>query len=139
VAVSGWSATLEGIRTVDTPRRSSIVVDLQLRSGGHDAGVYRPMLSTYPGSSQAIGTPSVRTTPTTDAYLTLTEVDPTAGTATVRLAVNPLVLELWLSVVVMVAGAVVAGWPRRRRAARPKARPEPEPAAEPAGVVEPVP
>jgi len=47
--------------------------------------------------------------------------------------VNPLVLELWLAVVVMVAGAVVAGWPRRRRA------PLPEPAVEVAGVPEPVP
>jgi cytochrome c-type biogenesis protein CcmF len=132
VAVGGWSATLEDVRTVDSARRSSIVADLRLRSDGDDAGVYRPMLSTYPGSSQAIGTPSVRTTPTTDAYLTLTEVDPAAGTATVRLAVNPLVLELWLSVVVMVAGAGVAGWPRRRRA--PQSSP-----AEADAVPEPVP
>jgi cytochrome c-type biogenesis protein CcmF len=133
VAVGGWRATLEDVRTVDTARRSSIVADLRLRHDGDDAGIYRPMLSTYPGSSQAIGTPSVRTTPMTDAYLTLTEVDPTAGTATVRLAVNPLVLELWLSVVVMVAGAVVAGSPRRRRA------PQPARDGTPAEVAEPVP
>ena len=47
------------ILAVDTSRRSSVVADLRLRHGGDEAGVYRPMLSTYPGSSQAIGTPSV--------------------------------------------------------------------------------
>jgi cytochrome c-type biogenesis protein CcmF len=119
VGVRGWTATLEGVHRVDGARRSSIVADLRLRHDGADAGVYQPMLSTYPGQDQAIGTPSVRTLPAEDAYLTLVEVDPAARTATVRLAVEPLVLELWLSVGIMVAGAVVAGWPRRRRPARP--------------------
>jgi cytochrome c-type biogenesis protein CcmF len=121
VGVGGWTATLTDVHLSDAARRSSIVADLRLRHDGADAGVYQPMLSTYPGRNEAIGTPSVRTAPAADAYLTLTEVDPAARTATVRLAVDPLVLELWLSVVVMVAGAALAGWPRRRSPARPAA------------------
>ena len=44
----------------------------------------------------------------------LTEIDAEQSVATVRLAVNPMVLWLWLAVGVMVLGAGVAGWPRRR-------------------------
>jgi cytochrome c-type biogenesis protein CcmF len=126
VRVGGWTATLEGVHEEDTARRNAVVADLRLAVDGRAVGVYQPMLRTYPGQSQAIGTPSVRTSPAADAYLTLTDVDPAAQTVTVRLAVNPLVLELWLSVVVMVTGVAVAGRPRRR------ARATPEPATGPA-------
>ena len=115
VAAGGWTATLEDVREVASPRRTSVVADLRLRRGGRDVGVYQPMLSTYPSLAQAVGTPSVRTTLTEDAYLVLVEIDADQSVATVRLAVNPLVLWLWVSVGVMVVGAVVAGWPRRRR------------------------
>lgn len=129
VATGKWTATLEAVRRVDGDRRDSVVADLRLRHRGRDVGVYQPMLSTYPRLQQAVGTPSVRTTLTEDAYLVLTEIDPQTSVATVRLAVNPLMLWLWIAVGVMVVGAAVAGWPRRRPAAVPEARPQGAPAA----------
>lgn len=114
VSAAGWTATLQGVRNVPGDRRDSVVADLLLRRDGREVGVYQPMLSTYPQLQQAVGTPSVRTTWTEDAYLVLTEIDAAQRVATVRLAVNPLVLWLWLSVGVMVVGAVIAAWPRRR-------------------------
>jgi cytochrome c-type biogenesis protein CcmF len=137
VSVGGWTATLQSVTERDGARRDSTVANLRLTHDGRDAGVYRPMLSTYPSQNDAVGTPSVRTTATEDAYLTLTQVDRGAQTATVRLAVNPMVLWLWLSAAVMVAGAVVAGWPRRRPAREAGAR-APLPAAVPAQRAEPV-
>ncbi len=127
IAVGSWTATLEGVRSVPTDRRDSVVADLRLRRDGRDVGVYQPALSNYPSLQQSIGTPSVRTGLTEDAYLVLTEIDAAQSVATVRLAVNPLVLWLWLSVGVMVSGAVLAVWPRSRR--RPD---EPEGASPPA-------
>lgn len=50
-----------------------------------------------------------------DAYLVLASVNDARTTATIRLVVNPLVLWLWASGAVMVTGAVIAGWPSRRR------------------------
>jgi cytochrome c-type biogenesis protein CcmF len=114
VATGRWTATLEAVRSVEGDRRDSVVADLRLRHRGEDVGVYQPRLSTYPQLQQAIGTPSVRTTVTEDAYLVLTEIDPETSVATVRLAVNPMVLWLWIAVGVMVLGAGIAGWPRRR-------------------------
>ena len=114
-----WTATLEAVRNVQGARRDSVVADLRLRHRGTDVGLYQPMLSTYPRLQQAVGTPAVRTTLTEDAYLVLTEIDAAQSVATVRLAVNPMVLWLWLAVGVMVLGAAVAGWPRRRRPTAP--------------------
>jgi cytochrome c-type biogenesis protein CcmF len=135
VVDGAWSATLQGVREVRTPRRDEVVADLLLRHDGAVAGVYQPMLSTYPSQSEAVGTPSVHSTPAVDAYLTLTDVDLAARTATVRLAVEPLVLELWLSAGVLVAGAVLAGWPSRRRTPTP-APAVPAPASAPDEAVE---
>ncbi len=133
VAVGSWTATLEGVRTVQTDRRDSVVADLRLRRDGRDVGVYQPALSSYPNLQQSIGTPSVRTGFTEDAYLVLTEIDASQAVATVRLAVNPLVLWLWLSVGVMVSGAVAAAWPRpRRRTVEPEGAAPPAPPAAPA-------
>ncbi|MGI8537351.1 MAG: heme lyase CcmF/NrfE family subunit [Mycobacteriales bacterium] len=129
VAVGDWTATLEGVRSVPSERRDSVVADLRLRRSGQDVGVYQPALSTYPRLQQAVGTPSVRTGLTEDAYLVLTQLDASQSVATVRLAVNPLVLWLWLAVGVMVTGAVLAGWPRRRRR---HAEPDPEHSTVPA-------
>jgi cytochrome c-type biogenesis protein CcmF len=124
VASGDWTATLEAVRSVEGARRDSVVADLRLRHEGRNVGVYQPMLSTYPQLQQAIGTPSVRTTATEDAYLVLTEIDPETSVATVRLAVNPMVLWLWIAVGVMVAGGVAAGWPRRRRTGTSEALPQ---------------
>jgi cytochrome c-type biogenesis protein CcmF len=129
VRLGDWTATLQRVHEVRGARRDSLVADLLLRSDGRAVGVYQPMLSTYPGQSEAVGTPSVHTTLTADAYLTLTEVDQNAGTATVRLAVDPMVVWLWLSAGVMVAGALLAGWPRRRT--RPREVPAPRAGADP--------
>lgn len=133
LTAGGWTATLVGVRTVDSERRDSVVADLQLRRDGRSVGIYSPRLSSYEQLQQSIGTPSVRTGLTADAYLVLTEIDADASVATVRLAINPLVLWLWVSVGVMVLGAVLAGWPRRRR---PSTAPTPTPhtASEPARV-----
>ncbi|MEX2290523.1 MAG: cytochrome c-type biogenesis CcmF C-terminal domain-containing protein [Mycobacteriales bacterium] len=129
VATGAWTATLEGVHSLEGDRRDSIVADLRLCHRGQDVGVYQPMLSTYPRLQQAVGTPSVRTTFTEDAYLVLTEIDPETSMATVRLAVNPMMLWLWIAVGVMVLGAAVAGWPRRRPAQVPEVLPQVAPAA----------
>jgi cytochrome c-type biogenesis protein CcmF len=122
-----YSATLTGIRQVNTARRHSIVADIRLRAGGHDLGSYGPALSTYPRAAQAVGTPAIRSTVSGDAYLTLTEVDPPHATATIRLATNPMVSWLWGSSAIMALGALTAAWPARRRKTAPRAaRPQPE-------------
>jgi len=117
-SVGDYRATLVGIRPEQTPRRRAITAEVALSRAGRDLGVHEPALSFYPSMTQAVGTPSVETQADEDAYLVLAAVNDARTQATIRLAVTPLVLWLWLSGGVMVAGAVLAGWPAGRGKSR---------------------
>ncbi|MDP8971265.1 MAG: hypothetical protein M3N52_12385, partial [Actinomycetota bacterium] len=122
--VGGYTATLVGIDPQRTARRMAITARVALSKDGRPLGVHAPALSFYPSATQAIGTPSVESRLTEDAYLVLASVDDERTAATIRLSINPLVAWLWVAGGVMVAGSAVAGWPARR-----SRRPLPAPAA----------
>ncbi|HEV7887522.1 MAG TPA: cytochrome c-type biogenesis CcmF C-terminal domain-containing protein, partial [Acidimicrobiales bacterium] len=77
---------------------------------------YRPALNKFPFASQAIGTPSVRTSGIDDVYLTLvsTPREP-GGPAVIGVVVQPLVMWLWVGGGIMAVGTVMAAVPGRRR------------------------
>jgi cytochrome c-type biogenesis protein CcmF len=79
--------------------------------------VYTPAISSFPNSDGGIGTPSVHTGILRDVYLTLVS-SPTSGRVTLGVAVNPLVVWLWLGGLVMAFGTAVALVPTRRRRVR---------------------
>jgi cytochrome c-type biogenesis protein CcmF len=115
--VSGYRVTYLG-RTVDaSPQKTSISARVRIREGDRALGVYTPTISSFPNSDQGIGTPSVHTGILRDVYLTLVS-SPTAGRVTLGVAVNPLVVWLWLGGLVMAFGTVVALVPTRRRRVR---------------------
>jgi cytochrome c-type biogenesis protein CcmF len=81
--------------------------------GGH---VYSPAISDYPFASEEIGTPSVRSRPTEDVYLTLAATPAKPGDPVViGVIVEPLVTWIWVGGGVIIAGAILAAWPGRRR------------------------
>ena len=127
VTVGDYTATLVGIDRHRDARRMWVSARLRLSHDGRPVGVYTPALSVYPNSTAAIGTPSVRTTLRADAYLTLNQTDDARTWAVINLSVHPLVVWLWISAVVMAAGALVAGWPepRRRRDVPTQRSPQP--------------
>ena len=85
---------------------------------GRDLGVYAPALSQYPSTTQAIGTPSVRTGLVSDVYLTLVSPPDDHDTVVIGVRINPMVLWLWVGGAVMAAGTVLAAWPSQRRRRR---------------------
>ncbi|MFP5327647.1 MAG: heme lyase CcmF/NrfE family subunit, partial [Acidimicrobiia bacterium] len=131
-SLGGHTFTYEGIRGVRFANRTSTIADVRIDGGD----VYRPALSRYPFASQAIGTPSVRTSLTEDLYLTLVST-PGGGSEQVVIGVviHPLVVWLWIGGALMALGTAMAAVPSRRgRGARradseapaAAARPEPE-------------
>ena len=88
---------------------------VEARSGSTAARSYPPAISDYPFASEAIGTPSVRSTPTEDVYLTLATVPVGKGPATIGVIVEPLVMWVWVGGGIMVGGTALAAWPGRRR------------------------
>lgn len=116
--------TYLGAGSSSSGQKTTVTAQLGIERGGRALGVYEPALSTFRGSGQAIGTPSVRTGIREDLYLTLVATPAESNDeVVVGLRVNPLVVWLWIGSGVMVAGTAVAAWPARhsRRPQRPAA------------------
>ena len=132
-SLRGYTITYVDDATDRSARRTSVSVALAIRKGERDLGTYEPALSTFTGSRQAIGTPSVRNGLREDVYLTLVAA-PDTGRAVIGVRVNPMVIWLWIGVGIMIAGTAVAAWPagRRRRTTidRAPAPPAVEPTSE---------
>jgi cytochrome c-type biogenesis protein CcmF len=90
---------------------------IRIEHGGDDLGVYAPAVNIFPNSTSAIGTPSVRTGLLRDVYLTLVSSPTDGGRITLGVAVNPMVVWLWIGGGFLVVGTVIALLPvlRRRR------------------------
>ncbi|MGR6320226.1 cytochrome c-type biogenesis CcmF C-terminal domain-containing protein [Micromonospora soli] len=136
VGVAGSSAygrhTERTIRTGETIRVADVSARLigVDRAGGSDGMSARarlrlstgrtatPALRYHPARDTAVTVPAIDTGPLRDTYVTLLAVAPDSGSATVRLAVNPLVGLLWagggLTALGGLMAAVGAAGPRRR-------------------------
>jgi cytochrome c-type biogenesis protein CcmF len=108
----GHRFTYLGTRSVTTPTHSAIQARVQIDGGQ----VYAPAISDYPFASEEIGTPSVRSGPTEDIYLTFASTAAKAGDPVViGVIVEPLVMWIWLGGGVILIGTALAAWPGRRR------------------------
>jgi multiple sugar transport system ATP-binding protein len=113
---------------VKATAENTVQAKVRLQRGSDTLGTYAPALSTFPNSNQAIGTPSVHTGVTRDVYLTLISSPTEQGRVAIGVAVNPLILWLWIGGGIIVLGTALALLPTRRRRSpiRPDAAPEPE-------------
>jgi cytochrome c-type biogenesis protein CcmF len=117
------------LRTREAPsaQKTTIAADVRIRRGDRDLGVYAPAISTFPNSTEGIGTPSVRTGLTEDVYLTLVSSPNEGGRITLGVRVNPMILWLWVGGGVIALGTLLALLPRPRRRSRAPARTASEP------------
>ncbi|MGN9779133.1 heme lyase CcmF/NrfE family subunit [Micromonospora sp. H33] len=91
---------------------------LRLTEAGGGERVVGPALRYHAARDTAITAPVIRTGLLRDTYVTLIAVAPDSGSATVRLAVNPLVGLLWAGGTLTAAGGLLAAV----RTARPRRR-----------------
>jgi cytochrome c-type biogenesis protein CcmF len=94
---------------------------VKVEKGDRVLGTYAPAISTYPNSSDGIGTPSVHTGVVDDVYLTLVSSPGAGREITLGVRVNPLIVWLWIGGGFMALGTVLALAPRLRR--RPRSIP----------------
>jgi cytochrome c-type biogenesis protein CcmF len=114
----GQTITIEGHRleylgsetSVDS-RRTSVGARIRVDGGK----VYTPELRRFPNNAQAIGTPSVRTGPYDDVYLSLLTSPDESGAVNLRVIIEPLAVWMWIGGGVIAMGTVLAAWPGRRR------------------------
>jgi len=123
--VSGYTVTFLGTEVDRSAQKTTKSARLRLERGDDVLGVYAPSISSFPNSSQGIGTPSVRTGLKEDVYLTLVSSPSESDRVTIGVAVNPMVLWLWIGGGVMALGTIVALMPVRRRERDADDRPPP--------------
>jgi cytochrome c-type biogenesis protein CcmF len=137
--VAGYRVTYLGTSKVSSPQKTTVKARVRIEHSGDDLGVYAPAISSFPDSTEGIGTPSVRTGLLRDVYLTLISSPNEAGRVTIGVAVNPMVVWLWIGGAVIGLGSIVAVSPSlRRRRNRPPPR-EIGPDAGPDGENDPAP
>jgi cytochrome c-type biogenesis protein CcmF len=109
--LAGHTVTYLGTSQVSHPNRQSVEAKVRI-----DGKVYRPAISQYVGGGSAIGTPSVRSTPKDDVYVTLVDAPRNPGDpATIGIIVQPLIMWLWIGGGIIAIGTLMAAWPGRRR------------------------
>ncbi|MGC3864271.1 heme lyase CcmF/NrfE family subunit [Micromonospora chersina] len=130
--VSDVAVRLVGVDRTGGSGSMAVQARLALTASGRDARTITPALRYHAARDTAVTVPAIGTGPLRDTYVTLLAVAEDSGTATVRLAVNPLVGLIWvggaLTAVSGLLGAAATARPRTRPAARAD-RPGPAPVA----------
>ncbi len=113
--VSGYDVTFLGVAEKQESHRSSLVARFSLARDGKTVGVLEPSMNQYERMREPIGTPDVRSTAGGDFYMTLSNVDRAAQTASVTVIISPLIVWIWISVILMGLGALFGLIPGRKR------------------------
>lgn len=130
VSFEGHTFTYVGTENVFTSTHTALDALVKVDHGR----AYAPAVSDYPFAQEAIGTPSVHSTPYEDIYLTLAST-PTkpGGSVVIGVIIEPLVSWIWIGGGVMLAGTALSAWPGRRRRSgrRPAEGSDREPSGDP--------
>jgi cytochrome c-type biogenesis protein CcmF len=130
--VSGYTLTYLGSHTAKSGQKVTVSADVRVKRGDHTLGTYAPAISTYPNSTEGIGTPSVHTGLADDVYLTLVSSPNAQDRITLGVRINSMIVWLWIGGGFMALGTILALSPRlKRRRPRPETVADTEPEAEP--------
>jgi cytochrome c-type biogenesis protein CcmF len=116
--VGGYTLTYLGSYATISEQKNATHARVRVAKGDHVIGVYTPSISTFPNSTDGIGTPSVHTGLADDVYLTLVSGADAQGRVTIGVRINTMIVWLWIGGAVMALGTVLAIAPRLRRTKR---------------------
>ncbi|MBI3745210.1 MAG: hypothetical protein HY264_01535, partial [Chloroflexi bacterium] len=118
--LGSYRVTFTALREATRPDRTVVIAEASATGPGGSLAL-DPSLSAFATSTQAIATPSISSSILGDLYVTLMDVDRSAGTATLRIGLHPFMSWLWFGGGIAALGGVVAAWPARRRPIRGRA------------------
>ncbi|MFY1671474.1 heme lyase CcmF/NrfE family subunit [Plantactinospora sp. WMMB334] len=128
--LSAASVRLTSVDRVQTGAGMTVRARLALGPADRPAGTLVPQLRYHPQHDTTVSRPAIRSGPFRDTYATLLAVSADGRSATVRLAVNPMVALIWVGGLFCALGGLLAlgtglRLPRRVRAAHRRAGREP--------------
>ncbi len=123
--VAGYDVTFLGVEERTEPHRVRTVARFAIAKNGSARTILEPAMNQYAAMREPIGSPDVYTTAGGDLYLSLMNVDLATQSAGVTVIHTPLVVWIWISVILMGVGGLVALIPMRRRTVAVEAAPAP--------------
>ena len=123
-AMGGYSLQFDGVRAVAEPHRQLTIATFHVSRNGRPVATLEPRMSQYASMREPIGSPDVYSTLGGDLYLSLLNVDPEGQTVGVTAITMPMVGWIWVSVIAMGMGGLIALIPSRRRIVVTAAVPE---------------
>jgi len=106
--VAGYDITLTGVDEREEPHRLSTIAHFTIAKNGNPIATLEPRMSQYPAMRDPIGSPDVHSTPIRDLYLSVANVDPVAQTSTITIYIAPMVFWIWIGVIIMGIGGLIA-------------------------------
>ena len=110
--IGGYELTLQRLAPRREGSRFATVATFAVRSGGSPDGTIASQL-VRSDNQQTAADIGIRSALGGDLYVVLAQADPVRGLANVDLYVEPGMLLIWIGMIVVVVGGVLAGWPRR--------------------------
>ena len=111
--VSGFDLTFLGVEERQQPHRFETVGRFDVARNGKKIATLEPRMNQYEMMREPIGSPDVHTTAGGDFYLSLSNVDPRAQSASVTVFVAPLIVWIWIAVIAMGIGGLISLIPSR--------------------------
>jgi cytochrome c-type biogenesis protein CcmF len=102
----------EGAEVTGAPGLRIAAATVTVRRNGATVGTLRPRHVTHQARGETTADVAVRSMWAHDLYVVLVGVS-TDGRAALRLAVNPMIMWLWIGVLVMLLGGLIAAVSRR--------------------------
>ncbi len=112
ISYQGHTFELQGVSLFSDARSTGIKA--QILVDGDQA--YAPAITTFTNFGMQVATPSVKSGPFNDIYLTLEDgAKPGATSVPVQIFIKPLITWLWFGGALMAVGTVLAAFPGRKR------------------------
>ena len=106
--LAGYNVTLLAVEQRAEPHRQSTIARFSVTKDGAQKAVLEPRMNQYPTMREPIGSPDVYTTAKGDLYLSALSIDPMQQSAGVHIIYNPMVVWIWIAVLLMGLGGLIA-------------------------------
>jgi cytochrome c-type biogenesis protein CcmF len=115
LTVAGHTVRLREVWGRQEPQRAVIGATMEVLENGKVVATADPRMNFYPTQSTPVPTPQVISSISGDLYFNMMAFDQNGAHATVKLIVQPLVPWIWFGGGVVVLGAIIGVFPKRKR------------------------
>jgi cytochrome c-type biogenesis protein CcmF len=112
MSVGRYTLAYRGADATDAADRASLLVQMDVSRDGRALGTLAPRRDVFRlHQDQPVTIPAILHRPMEDVYVLLGTYDEASGRVTIKALVNPLITWVWIGLVIVVAGTIIAAWP----------------------------